>query len=301
MKKSASFLVLLALLLVLSGPTFVSAQACQLVNNTLTSTDFCFAVLDGRNITSLSDVANINTLASEEAIAYTNGICDSDSCTATDVQGSADAACFENIAKLLCLKHARPVGNDDCASSDLDQQTIAQCEATFASCSSTVDSAVAVEVTECALYACVDDADCGSASSSGTCVTSNGPFNSTCDCAEGWMGSHCGTASVDCADVDCSFHGVCNFFIGECECDELWSGETCSNVPCENDCNGNGYCHNVGVCQCDMGFIGSSCNIVIEDAGMTSGELAGAIIGGLLVSFLVTGLAIFGCVAGSDN
>jgi hypothetical protein len=50
-----------------------------------------------------------------------------------------------------------------------------------------------------------------------------------------------------------------------------------------------------------MGFIGSSCNIVIEDAGMTSGELAGAIIGGLLVSFLVTGLAIFGCVAGSDN
>jgi hypothetical protein len=54
--------------------------------------------LDGRNITSLSDVANINTLASEEAIAYTNGICDSDSCTATDVQGSADAACFENVS-----------------------------------------------------------------------------------------------------------------------------------------------------------------------------------------------------------
>eukprot|EP00457_Paulinella_chromatophora_P009935 gb/GEZN01010018.1/.p1 GENE.gb/GEZN01010018.1/~~gb/GEZN01010018.1/.p1 ORF type:complete len:383 (-),score=43.73 gb/GEZN01010018.1/:82-1230(-) len=129
---------------------------------------------------------------------------------------------------------------------------------------------------------CLTASDC---QNQATCVAN------VCVCGNSQFGDYCEKNKTFCpGDSACSGKGDCNFTNGQCQCISGWGGDECNSVPCPEfrgkPCNGVGICHPVGVCQCDVGWLGATCQIKIEEQGMTSGELAGAVIGGMLFSFI---------------
>eukprot|EP00808_Paulinella_micropora_P002901 g77215.t1 len=142
--------------------------------------------------------------------------------------------------------------------------------------------------------ACAYTVSVGLCQTSSDCNARGKCTDKICFCNNAYFGDFCEKNKTFCpGDSLCSGKGVCDFNTGTCECITGWAGERCNNVPCPEfrgvPCNGQGICHPVGVCQCNMGWIGSECQLRIEDAGMTSGELAGAVIGGMIftITFLV--------------
>lgn len=107
-------------------------------------------------------------------------------------------------------------------------------------------------------------ADCGV---HGRCV------DGICACFQGWTGQMC--RDPQCAG-GCSGHGTCTFITlnspGECSCDYGWAGAAChrpavyaTQPACPEDCTGNGLCMN-GICNCNVGVTGPSCNMVMSSA-----------------------------------
>ena len=67
-----------------------------------------------------------------------------------------------------------------------------------------------------------------------------------------------------CADVPC-VNGSC--FEGICDCDLGFYGSSCQNYdPCHNVPCYNGVCEN-GNCKCDVGYIGENCDIEMTPLG----------------------------------
>jgi hypothetical protein len=57
----------------------------------------------------------------------------------------------------------------------------------------------------------------------------------------------------------CSGHGACNQNTGKCQCDPLWDVlPSCRVKGCASNCT-NGACVD-GVCECNPGFLGPSCD-----------------------------------------
>ena len=60
-----------------------------------------------------------------------------------------------------------------------------------------------------------------------------------------------------CDDVHCGSYGRCD--AGLCVCDEGHSGSSCEIGPCSNiDCSNHGRCSE-GICSCDTGYDGYNC------------------------------------------
>jgi len=106
---------------------------------------------------------------------------------------------------------------------------------------------------------CSDVAFC---SGHGTCQNSNG----TCLCDDGWKGLMC-NQQVVCPD-GCSGRGWCNSSSGECQCNRGFIGVNCGRVRqpsiCPDACSAHGLCTASGTCDCDFGFRGPSCSIVMD-------------------------------------
>jgi|AACY02.1.fsa_nt_gi hypothetical protein len=82
------------------------------------------------------------------------------------------------------------------------------------------------------------------------------PLTSLCVCEVGYTGALCGT-QMCASDQSCGGKGVCNG--GLCECDPGWGGDSCEQQTCSPECV-NGECDpNTGQCVCREGFEGEAC------------------------------------------
>uniref|UniRef100_A0A3B3XRZ1 EGF-like domain-containing protein n=1 Tax=Poecilia mexicana TaxID=48701 RepID=A0A3B3XRZ1_9TELE len=81
-----------------------------------------------------------------------------------------------------------------------------------------------------------------------------------CVCLPGWKGAECNVEEVDCADPQCSGHGVC--VRGECVCSAGWAGVSCDDpLPaCQEQCSGHGtYLPESDTCACQPNWTGPDC------------------------------------------
>ena len=97
----------------------------------------------------------------------------------------------------------------------------------------------------------------------------------TCTCYDGYTGPNNGCATV--THFDCSAcnteHGTCSQVdtSGLCVCNSGWSGTSCNTSLCPTGphgqaCNGNGVC-NMGICACHAGFGGPACTVHLKATG----------------------------------
>jgi len=214
-------------------------------------------------------------------------------------QGEASQACYDSLLAVLCPYAAGPDITDSataCADASDNVPSIDTCEILFADCSATVTSS-ADSRDYCQGYACTD---CGV---NGTCTEAFTNGYSTCVCDDNIIGTECTHVGTSCPassnGFECSGHGLCDFFTGSCDCVSEFGGVTCASVSCLhddetdiNECNDHGTCREVGVCQCDAGWVGASCTLEVTESGMTSGEFAGAVIGGLMFGFIFCGIGV---------
>jgi len=285
---------ILLCLLVLAAP-FTWASC---VVSDLSDTHVCYGLVG--NVSSALDEDTMADYVALEAVKFTGGTCDDTSCDVSSVQGSATQECYDAVMSVVCAYAAGPDITDETSAceeaSDL-VPVIATCDALFTTCSATV-TASADQRDYCSEYAC---SSCGV---NGTCTSSFTGGYSTCVCDDNIIGTECATVAQACPvssnGFDCSGHGVCDQYAGSCDCVSEFSGTTCASVSCLHadevdidECNSHGVCRQVGVCQCDAGWIGASCTLEVVDAGMTSGEFAGAVIGGLIFGGLFCGMGVF--------
>lgn len=100
------------------------------------------------------------------------------------------------------------------------------------------------------------------------------PFRKSyrCECRKGWMGKHCETKTVTCAEKPCVYGTCKDTAMGfMCACPQGYSGvycdvqiDECNPNPCEN----GAACTNKGdsfVCACPLGFTGLRCETNIND------------------------------------
>jgi len=264
------------------------------------------------NTTTTQDWDAVSEFVLTELIKFTSGECTDDACSLTDVQGPATTGCFNAAVQLLCLKAVGPDPTDSdtaCATAAANVPSISTCESALGSCSATINSTSLETRSYCDSYACDPSSvttSAGECGFNGTCTTPFSDAAPSCECADGYFGTRCGYEKVECPEsdngFDCSGHGICNFFDGTCQCILQFDGLSCEAVSCiheddtsEGECNGHGICHAVGVCQCDAGWIGATCTMEIEDSGMTKGEYAGAVAGGIFVSLFMVGGAVYLC------
>eukprot|EP01118_Nematostelium_gracile_P015919 TRINITY_DN647_c0_g1_i1.p1 TRINITY_DN647_c0_g1~~TRINITY_DN647_c0_g1_i1.p1 ORF type:complete len:430 (+),score=74.57 TRINITY_DN647_c0_g1_i1:55-1344(+) len=67
-----------------------------------------------------------------------------------------------------------------------------------------------------------------------------------------------------CKADTCSYQGTCDK--GVCSCNSGWSGDSCNiRVICNSDCNGRGRCIDNGVCECNPGYSGHECELGGEE------------------------------------
>jgi hypothetical protein len=114
-----------------------------------------------------------------------------------------------------------------------------------------------------------DDVQCGH---HGTCYASGAV--GTCECNEGYSGTHC---EIDpCDDMDCGVHGQCkvNREGARCKCTDGFSGTHCESV-CNLDCGVNGKCKvskkGVVKCKCEHGYSGVHCEQQPDDGQCAPG------------------------------
>ena len=194
-----------------------------------------------------------------------------------------------------------------CQSAADSVPTISSCETLFTTCADYITSDVDTR-DYCQSYAC---SDCGT---DGTCSSAYDGVFPTCTCDTGIIGTQCSDVSIPCPasdnGFDCSGHGTCDYYEGNCTCVSEFSGDVCETVSCihydadgnaeeTSECNNHGTCRSVGVCQCDAGWIGATCTLEIFDAGMSSGQFALAVLMGLFVG---TGMCVCSMfmIAGED-
>lgn len=114
---------------------------------------------------------------------------------------------------------------------------------------------------------------CGS---NGQCVPeTRNPYLYSCQCDEGFIGSHCEQVLDLCLSMPCQNMGKCvheNVTAITCQCVDGYYGEFCENVmdACTNytDCQNGGYCvdiHGKPVCECQNGFEGRCLKVKNEN------------------------------------
>jgi len=101
-------------------------------------------------------------------------------------------------------------------------------------------------------------------SSHGTCDTTISP--PSCDCYNGFIGADCSISSITCPGDTalCSGHGTCNYNTGVCTCDAGWQGSSCNLANCPNSCSNRGLCNSTAdppFCVCYQGFYTSDCSV----------------------------------------
>jgi hypothetical protein len=273
----------------------------------------CAGITDGpTSISSGISDTNIEQWVSTELVKFTSG-------SSTNLKGSASDDCYNQAQKLLCLFKSAPLKTREdsaCSTAAAAMPSIDTCETTLTTCVDSLNKKRINVKSYCETFRC-DPAvptDCGGVN--GTCAAPKDSAGvsfvghpSTCTCNDGIIGTKCFAASQACPTASgsrfaCSGHGSCDFFSGNCDCLLTFTGQDCSKVNCPvvppatTVCAGHGVCTNAGVCQCDAGFIGADCDIEISENGLTSGEFAGAVIGGLIFGFLFCGLAAFLVIKG---
>jgi hypothetical protein len=283
---------------------------CSATNFSLASLDFCAPHVSNKS-SALSE-QGISDWVIEEGLQFTNGSCTFRSetyttsssyydCSIDSFQGSATNQCLDDVLAMLCT-YAAAYAESSSESCNLATQavfTIDECVNVVNSCAATADIDSRAY---CAAFAC--DGTTDNCLNGGSCDTAFTDAVPVCSCPSDFHGTFCEYEYFDCPEASngfiCSGHGECDTFVGQCTCESEFAGVSCSTVSCirgdvdqngdlvTEACNGHGICHTVGVCQCDAGYIGTSCTIQISDEGMTSGELAGAVIGGLIFSALMS-------------
>jgi EGF-like domain len=132
---------------------------------------------------------------------------------------------------------------------------------------------------------CVNNSTCGIGrgycdQSSGLCVCASSSYTGYNTCLNNTMA---------CPSTCVSSVGSCDDVTGKCTCNFGLQGVDCDVIVCPLylgvECGGQGRCNAQGVCRCNIGWVGSACNFPLSANGMTSGDLAGAVIGGLLIAF----------------
>lgn len=281
----------LLLLLVVAISFFVSVSAdCRL----LTSLSICSSFNGANSTDTFTSNAAVDKEAGKYVAAFTGGSCTDTICTNTSIQGTASGACLAAAVDFACRIATRPSFGASplktCAFSRIAFANVSTCTNVFSVCSVssiTVNGLASNKDDFCDAYGCTNSTSCNN---HGTClppvVGGGAPY---CDCFANYTGPSCRYLRKPCpGDGLCSLHGVCNAITGLCECDSRFQGDQCQYVPCPTanslPCSGHGTCRTVGVCKCDAGFIGDDCGIPLDFGGMSKGQVAGAIIGGLLVS-----------------
>jgi hypothetical protein len=101
----------------------------------------------------------------------------------------------------------------------------------------------------------------------GTC--GSGPSgDGKCDCSNGWIGNSCQYSD----DTTCNGHGQANANGGCDSCNtgfaflncsrcatNYYNYPTCTQCIRTSTCNNHGSCSNLGTCNCDNGYNGTSC------------------------------------------
>jgi hypothetical protein len=82
------------------------------------------------------------------------------------------------------------------------------------------------------------------------------------NCGFGFAGPNCNEV-ITCEELSyCHGHGVC-VRGGMCVCNPGWKGESCNQSFCQSNCSGHGSCLSSGEgCLCDTGYTGKICNNV---------------------------------------
>eukprot|EP00058_Branchiostoma_floridae_P022713 XP_002608203.1 hypothetical protein BRAFLDRAFT_90357 [Branchiostoma floridae] len=116
-----------------------------------------------------------------------------------------------------------------------------------------------------------NDCDGVTCENGGTCR--DGINEYTCDCADGFEGTHCETDTNECEGVTCENGGTCRDGINEysCDCADGFNGDTCQidTNECEGvTCENGGTCVdgiNEYSCDCADGFEGQHCETNIDE------------------------------------
>lgn len=146
----------------------------------------------------------------------------------------------------------------------------------------------------CGGPACSNDTSCGG-TLRGVCNATSGLCNCT---SPNYVGANnCSLNKINCTSNCGGARGSCNFLTGLCVCFTGFQGADCSIVACPlvngNPCNNHGQCDSLGICVCNAGWVGSSCTIELKAQGMTSGDLAAAVVVPMIITTLVIGMILF--------
>eukprot|EP01043_Picozoa_sp_COSAG02_P003149 COSAG02_NODE_75_length_41389_cov_106.665762_23_plen_1016_part_00 len=167
----------------------------------------------------------------------------------SDGVDSFKCSCTEGFTGVTC-----GIDIDDCASDPCQNDGFCSDGVSSFSCTCAEGysgDACATNVDECASRPCQNN---------GICEDCVGTYS--CTCLTGFAGEVCGTNIGDCTPNACGLQGTCIDGVSSftCECNEHYYGSIC-NVRCEPDltCSGHGECNAIGVCVCDPGRGGESC------------------------------------------
>ena len=138
-------------------------------------------------------------------------------------------------------------------------------------------------------------------------------FLGVCPSGAAWSDKPSAATSAH-AVVECSNAGICDRLKGECTCFTGFTGDACQRKACPNDCNGHGLCRSmaeialtdgtdsdqdgagpvyanwesgvVHVCECDLGFAGPDCSLMLcpysDDPATVPGS--GAVLGTVVIT-----------------
>lgn len=256
--------------------------------------------------------SQIQRQVEQEIIQLTGGTCASPgTCTVTELKGSASTPCFEAALNILCKKAAASYivlnSTAACAAAAAAVPLISDCSTVLnTTCLATLASSLDRN-SFCQNFQCDNNTGTSNCGDEGTCIPTTG-FPTLCTCATARVGTRCAWEKKACpgpvgTGTDfCSSHGKCNVYTGACTCDLDFSGADCAKVSCmkspsdTSECNSQGVCSRVGVCQCNAGWVGAGCTIKIEDRGMNSSQFFGAVFGGLCFTVIMFAIVIFAFV-----
>ena len=191
----------------------------------------------------------------------------------------SNAACTDTVGSFTCeCNNGYQTGSGGTVQNPMCED-IDECAAGTHSCNSAAQCTNTVGG-----HTCADNIQCGD---NGT----RDPQTNTCDCDDGWTGTHCEVDVDECSDgthtcggnactnadppqrficapdIDCGTNGTRDPATNTCDCNSGWTGTTCRDDinECETDnggCDENATCTNAAtsgdpaVCTCNNGYTG---------------------------------------------